>query len=68
MDALKRCSRCGESFPVDDFPVDRSHRDGRDSWCYECKRAWDRAYYVRNRDEILARDRAAYARKRESEE
>lgn len=44
----KTCTKCGLSKDSDKFPVRRTgSKDGRDSWCRECKneagRAWERA-------------------------
>lgn len=38
----KRCTRCGEVRPLEEFPRKRSRRDGRDSHCRPCHRAADR--------------------------
>lgn len=48
-DAVKRCSRCGESKPVEEFQV-RKTRGARQSWCRPCKNAYDRDWYQRNKD------------------
>lgn len=40
----KRCSRCGETKPVDGFHRNRSQRDGLGSWCKECHRAYNEAH------------------------
>lgn len=46
---MKRCSRCGQDKPVEEFAV-RKNRSSRQSWCRSCKNAYDRAWYRRNKD------------------
>ena len=38
----KRCSRCGEVKPLEEFPLDRTSSDGRFSHCLACKRETSR--------------------------
>lgn len=76
MTDTKRCTKCGETKPVDEFYRNRSHRDGLNSYCKECRRAYyeahreeklayQRAYYETHREERLAMDRAYYEAHRE---
>lgn len=41
----KRCSKCGEIFPISSFNKQATARDGHKPWCRECcrihKAAWD---------------------------
>jgi len=39
---VKRCSRCGESKPLETFPRQSNRRDGRNCWCKDCHRQWAR--------------------------
>lgn len=34
----KRCSRCGEVKPLDNFGTNRINKDGKQAWCKECTR------------------------------
>lgn len=34
----KTCSRCGVIRPLDDFGIDKSRKDGRTRYCYDCQR------------------------------
>jgi len=45
---LIRCTRCGYSKPPDRF-YPRSDYPGLRSWCKDCCREWQRAYYWRTR-------------------
>lgn len=66
---VKRCTKCGETKSVDGFNRNRAKRDGLDTRCRECKRAYyedhreehlssSRAYYEDHREEILAHKEA----------
>lgn len=37
-DGYKRCSKCGEIKPIERFDVQNSKKDGRRSWCKDCRR------------------------------
>lgn len=58
----KRCSKCGEVKPLEEFRRDRSKKLGRFPQCRECERQYERAYYPRStahsREYPLLRDRA----------
>lgn len=72
---MKTCNRCGREKATRHFHRDRTKRDGYCPTCKQCKRpvaaatyrrsaakkrAYARAYYAENRDDILAAQRAAY--------
>jgi hypothetical protein len=42
--AEKRCSKCGETKPLAEFPPDRRARDGRSSLCRACQNEVKRQY------------------------
>ena len=73
---VKRCPRCGETKSVDGFSRNRSRRDGLNSQCKECRRAYreahreetrsrERAYREAHREERNARNRAYWNAHRE---
>lgn len=41
----KPCSHCGESKPLEKFPLSKKTRDGRGSWCKQCHRDYTRGRY-----------------------
>ena len=49
------CSRCGELREAEDFARDRTRASGHKNHCKECDRAKARAYYVANRERVIAR-------------
>ncbi len=51
----RRCSRCGESKPIDDFPWKVKARGLRRVWCRGCCRAYGREHYRKNRPTYLAK-------------
>jgi len=48
METLKRCSRCKQEKPVTEFGKHQRRKDGLQSYCRECKRAYDREYAKKN--------------------
>ena len=58
---VKRCTKCGETKPVDGFTRKRSSRDGLESQCKSCIRA----YYEAHREEKCDKARAYYEAHRE---
>ena len=61
----KRCGRCGETKPLDDFGLNRTTKSGRQSWCKPCKRAISLALYHENGDRHRAMSRVSYKRNRD---
>ena len=53
---MKRCAKCGETKPLEDFTPNRRVKDGRQGRCRPCRREDQAAYYAKNRDEILRRN------------
>jgi hypothetical protein len=51
---VKRCTKCGEAKPLDEFYKDSRYRDGHISQCKECKRIQGRDYTHRNLTKKLA--------------
>jgi hypothetical protein len=47
----KRCGSCRATLPLAAFNKDRSHKDGLDSRCRECRRIENRDYYLRKRND-----------------
>lgn len=50
---MKTCAGCGETKPLDEFNRRKSSRDGRQSYCRDCTRAYKASHYAANRDEAL---------------
>ena len=61
----KRCSRCGEIKPVDDFYKDRKMKDGLTIYCKACSLASSKAYYKANTEKAKAARYAYYNANRE---
>lgn len=68
----KTCTRCKTEKPVDEFNLSRGAKDGRQSWCKQCrqehreanreaKAAYDRARYEADPEKHRARARAERA-------
>ncbi len=43
---LKRCSKCGNRKPLDDFERQKKSKDGRHSHCKACRKSYFRNYYL----------------------
>ena len=54
---MKKCPDCRESKPLEDFYKDSSKRDGLDIRCKDCKRQRNKAYYAKNSEQELARNK-----------
>jgi hypothetical protein len=50
--ATKRCTRCGTSRPLDEFPAMKRMRDGRSSWCRPCAALANRRWRAENPDYV----------------
>lgn len=53
----RRCSRCGEVKPTEEFPMKIRTRGLRRVWCRDCCREYGREHYARNRPVYLAKAR-----------
>lgn len=59
--ALKICSECRQSLPLDDFHRNKSRSDGRAGYCRPCRAARDRAHRRSHLEEARAYE-SAYRR------
>jgi len=41
----KRCPRCGETKPLDQFSEVKRRRDGRDNYCKPCRKEYNAIKY-----------------------
>ena len=63
--ATKVCCSCKVVFPIEDFPKNKSQKDGRGGSCKPCKRLSDKQYRENNKDKVAAGKRKCYLQKRE---
>ncbi len=52
---VKRCNKCGEVKPLDDFHGSKGGRDGKRPECKPCNLAARRRWYQANREKVIAR-------------
>jgi hypothetical protein len=45
---MKRCGRCRQTKPLSEFH--RCRRRGHQTWCKPCRKSYDAAYWIRNRE------------------
>ena len=61
----KTCSKCGTTYPLDDFPPRKSSKDGKHGWCRPCFRAYysvkGQEWREANRERQRETERARYA-------
>src|SRR4051794_8418000 len=57
---MKACRVCGEVKSLEDFNRRSDSFDGRRNECTACRRVEKQAYYLRNRDRILAEQKVRY--------
>ena len=57
-DDTKKCSRCGETKPIDEFSMQYMRTGRRRAWCKSCARVYGREHYRRNRAAYLERSGA----------
>jgi hypothetical protein len=50
---MRRCGRCGELKPFEDFAWRRKTRGQRDNYCRPCRAAYKQEHYARNRDRYI---------------
>jgi hypothetical protein len=55
--AIRACSRCGETRPIEDFPWKNRDRGLRRSWCRSCQRAYSHEHYLANLTKYTAKAR-----------
>jgi hypothetical protein len=58
----KRCSKCKEIRPMNEFTIDNRHRDGRRYECKVCSRLWAKRYREKNLTKCREQSRASYAK------
>ncbi len=58
----RKCSRCGETKPVEEFAWRRRAKGQRDSFCRPCRAAYKQEHYAANRQRYI--DQAALIKQR----
>jgi hypothetical protein len=51
---MKRCKKCGETKPLEDFYQEKAGRDGHRPECKACNLAAKKLWYANNRDRAIA--------------
>lgn len=62
---LKRCAGCARALPLDSFHRHRGRKDGRQTYCRDCKRGYGQDWYARNAAQHR-QDTARHRRARET--
>lgn len=53
---MKICSRCKESKPLEEFPKNKRRKDGHNTYCKPCHKAYVEEHYQANRQVYLDRE------------
>ena len=61
-DGFRRCGRCGEVKPVDDFAWRRREKGQRDSHCRPCRSEYGKEHYAANKQRYIDQAAAVKAR------
>jgi hypothetical protein len=64
--SLRKCGRCGELKPLDEFAWRRKRKIQRDSFCRPCRSAYGRKHYLANRQRYI--DQAAVVKRKQLRE
>lgn len=64
MPRLRRCRACKRVKPTTAFLRNAAHKDARDVWCRDCRRAYARRWRAANREACRARQKAYYRKNR----
>lgn len=51
---MKKCGRCNETKPLDDFHNSKSLKDGKQSYCKKCTKEYKNKYYLENKGKIMS--------------
>lgn len=62
---MKKCSSCGEMKELVFFGKKKAARDGLQSFCKPCNRAYQQAHYATNKEDYLERNKRVVAETRE---
>jgi len=63
MKGMKKCIRCGEIKPHDEFHNHTGTKDGKTHWCKECRARYQREHYEANKNKVKAWARAGNLRR-----
>lgn len=59
-DSTKRCTKCDAVRPLTEFHRKPTYTGGYHTWCKFCVSAYNKAYKAKNRERLMAADRARY--------
>jgi hypothetical protein len=62
---MRKCYRCHEEKPVDEFAWRRKHKNQRDSFCRPCRSAYGKEHYQANKARYIAQAAIVSQRRRQ---
>lgn len=54
---MKTCNKCKQVKPIDDFPLNKTHKDGHGNSCLICQREYTKNHYFNNKFQYLKRNK-----------
>ena len=54
---MKKCCKCKNEKELDEFPINRTTKDGYGYTCKECQRIYTKAHYNKNKKQYLKRNK-----------
>ena len=57
---MKTCSKCKKNKPLEEFPKNKSRKDGIHNHCKDCHCNSRRIYYAKNTEKVLNKQKNKY--------
>ena len=54
---MKKCARCNELKDIEQFSKNNQQKDGRHVYCKSCVKVYSSNFYIKNREEIIEREK-----------
>lgn len=55
---IKHCNKCGKDKPISEFGKNKSKKDGLQTMCKECVRAYGKLHYATHKEDYINRNRS----------
>jgi hypothetical protein len=62
---IKHCNKCGKDKPISEFGKNKSKKDGLQTMCKECVRAYGKLHYATHKEDYINRNRSYREHNRE---
>jgi len=62
---MKKCSKCKELKPFEDFNKNKSKKDGLNTYCKDCNKSYNKKHYIDNKESYFKSSKVTKKRNRE---